>query len=427
MNARATSSEEWRSRIVEMASAARAAADMLMEAPTAAKNAALAAMAERLQSREREIVGANAADIVGAQERGLEGSMVRRLGFDADKIEARSRALAEIAALPDPIGEIEAVHTENGLRAVKRRVPIGVIGVIYEARPHVTVNAGALCLKSGNAVLLKGGSEALNCNRLLGQLWQESLQQAGLPTDAIQVIATSDREAVRQLLSLDQLVDLIIPRGGPELIRAVTEQTRIPVIKHSQGICHVYVDAHADLEKARAISFDSKTYAPAVCNAMETLLVHREVADEFLPPLAEEFRSAGVVLRGCGRTRALVPWAEPATEEDWGTEYLDLVLAVRVVENLEAAVAHIARFGSAHTDAIASEDADSIRRFVEQVDSGVVLVNASTMFNDASRLGMGAEIGISSDKVHARGPMGLRELTYQKWVIEGNGHVFGQA
>jgi len=408
-----------------MASEARAAANIVRAAPTAAKNAALGAMAGRLQSREREIVAANAADIAGAQERGLEGSMVRRLGFGGDKIGARVRALTEIAALPDPIGEIETVLSENGLRAVKRRVPIGVIGVIYEARPHVTINAGALCLKSGNAVLLKGGSEALNCNHLLGELWQESLLEAGLPAGAIQVISTGDREAVRQLLALDQLVDLIIPRGGPGLIRAVTEQTRIPVIKHSHGICHVYVDAHAALDNARAISFDSKTYAPAVCNAMETLLVHQEVADEFLPTLAEDLRSGGVVLRGCGRTCALVPCAEPAGEEDWGTEYLDLILAIRIVESLDEAVAHIARFGSGHTDAIVSEDADSIRRFAEQVDSGVVLINASTMFNDASRLGMGAEIGISSDKIHARGLMGLRELTCQKWVIEGSGHVFG--
>jgi len=425
MNARATSSEEWRSRIVEMASRARAAANVLREASTAAKNAALDAMAARLQSRARDIVAANAVDIVGAQERGLEDSMVRRLGFGADRIASRIRALAEITALPDPIGEIEAVHSENGVRTVKRRGPIGVIGVIYEARPHVTINAGALCLKSGNAVLLKGGSEAINCNHVLGELWQESLLEAGLPTAAIQVISTGDREAVRQLLSLDQLVDLIIPRGGPGLIRAVTEQTRIPVIKHSQGICHVYVDAHAALDNARAISFDSKTYAPAVCNAMETLLVHRAVAEELLPTLAEDLRSAGVALRGCPRTCALVPWAEPATEEDWSTEYLDLVLAIRIVDSLEEAVEHIARFGSGHTDAIASEDAETIRRFVERVDSGVVLINASTMFNDASRLGMGAEIGISSDKVHARGPMGLRELTCQKWVIEGNGHVFG--
>ncbi len=400
---------------------------MLRETPTAAKNAALTAMARRLQSREREVVAANAADIAGAQERGVEGPLLRRLAFGANKIGARLRALAEIAALADPIGEIEAVLNENGLRAVKRRVPIGVIAVIYEARPHVTINAGALCLKSGNAVLLKGGSEAINCNHLLGELWQESLLEAGLPEAAIQVIWTGDREAVRQLLSLDQLVDLVIPRGGPGLIRAVTEQTRIPVIKHSHGICHVYVDAQADLDEARAICFDSKTYAPAVCNAMETLLVHQQVADEFLPPLAEDLRNAGVVLRGCPRVCALVPWAEPAGEEDWGAEYLGLILAIRIVESLEEAVAHIAEFGSAHTDSIASEDAETIRRFVEKVDSGVVLINASTMFNDASRLGMGAEIGISSDKVHARGPMGLRQLTCQKWVIEGNGHVFGDA
>jgi glutamate-5-semialdehyde dehydrogenase len=351
--------------------------------------------------------------------------MVQRLGFGAEGIRARVRALAEIAALPDPVGELEPVEVDDGLRAVKRRVPIGVIGVIYEARPHVTVNAGALCLKSGNAVLLKGGSEALNCNHVLGELWRESLLEAGLPAAAVQVISTGDRGAIRHLLSLDGLVDLVIPRGGPGLIQAVTEETRIPVVKHSHGVCHIYVDAHADLHKARAISIDSKAHAPSVCNAAETLLVHRDVAGDMLPSLARDLRSAGVRLRGCPRTCDLVPWAEPASEEDWRTEYLDLLLAVRVVDSLEEAVAHIARFGSGHTDAIASEDAEAIRRFVEWVDSGVVLINASTMFNDASRLGMGAEIGISSDKIHARGPMGLRELTCQKWVIEGNGDVFG--
>ncbi|NIM05260.1 MAG: glutamate-5-semialdehyde dehydrogenase [Armatimonadetes bacterium] len=427
MSAQETSSQTEPSQVLEMARRARAAADILRAAPTGAKNAALEAMAERLQSKMPEIAAANAADIAAAQERGLESPTLRRLGFGPEKIGSRVRALTEIAALPDPVGEEKSVHSENGLRATKRRVPIGVIGVIYEARPHVTINAGALCLKSGNAVLLKGGSEALNCNRLLGELWQESLEQAKLPATAVQVIATSDRDAVRQLLSLDHLVDLVIPRGGPGLIQAVTKQTQIPVIKHSHGICHVYVDAHADLDKARAIIFDSKTYAPAVCNAMETLLVHRAVADELLPPLAEDFKSVGVVLRGCGQTCALVPWAEPVSEEDWGVEYLDLILAVRIVESLEEAVLHIGRFGSGHTDAIASEDAESIRQFVEEVDSGVVLINASTMFNDASRLGMGAEIGISSDKIHARGPMGLRELTCEKWVIEGNGHVFRAA
>jgi glutamate-5-semialdehyde dehydrogenase len=408
-----------------MAREAQHAAETLRTAPTAARNAAVVAMAARLQSRARDVIAANTRDMAAATENGLEKKLLGRLRFGEAEIAARIRALAEIAALPDPLGEIEPVYADNGINAVKRRVPLGVLGVIYEARPHVTINAGALSLKSGNAVLLKGGSEALTCNRLLGELWQDSLRHAGLPSGAIKVIATSDREAVRQLLSLDELLDLIIPRGGRELIQAVTEQTRIPVVKHSHGICHVYVDAHADLEKARAIGIDSKTYAPEVCNAMETLLVHEAVADKFLPLLAGDLRRAGVALRGCPRTRALLPWAEPASADDWRAEYLSLILAVRIVDDLDEAVAHVARFGSGHTDAIVSENAESIRRFSEQVDSGVVLVNASTMFNDASRLGMGAEIGISSDKVHARGPMGLRELTCQKWVIEGSGHVFG--
>ncbi len=425
MNAEEIRSQGWPTRVTRMAGEARRAAATLRDVPTAARNAALVAMSARLHARARDVIAANLLDVSTAMAKGVEQRPLHRLRFGGAKIAARIRALAEIAALPDPLGEIEPVYAENGISAVKRRVPIGVIGVIYEARPHVTVNAGALCLKSGNAVLLKGGSEAINCNRLLGELWQESLQEARLPSAAIQVIGTGEREATRQLLSLDNLVDLIIPRGGPGLIEAVAEQTRIPVIKHSHGICHVYVDAHADLDKARAISLDSKTYAPEVCNALETLLVHRAVADGFLPPLAEDLKRAGVMLRGCGRTCALVPWAEPANEDDWRTEYLGPTLAVRIVTSLEEAVAHITRFGSGHTDAIASENADSIRQFANEVDSGVVLVNASTMFNDASRLGMGAEIGISSDRVHARGPMGLRELTCQKWVIEGSGHVFG--
>ena len=419
-------SQRWPQRIGEMARRARLAADTLSQAPTEAKNAALLAMAAQLESRAEQIIEANQLDLAAAARKGEQPRLVSRLRFGADKIAGRVRALREIADLPDPVGEVELIYQADGLQASKRRVPIGVIGVIYEARPHVTVNAGALCLKAGNAALLKGGSESMRCNRLLGELWQQALQQAGLPNAAVQVIASSDRRVVRRMLSLDHLIDVVIPRGGPGLIRAVTEHTRIPVIKHAHGICHVYVDEHADLEQAVAITLDSKTYAPAVCNALEGLLVHQHIADAFLPRLGQDLLAAGVTVRGCERTRALLPWAETAAEEDWGAEYLDLILAIRVVDTLEQALAHIARFGSGHTDAIVSEDAQAVGRFVERVDSGVVLVNASTMFNDASRLGMGAEIGISSDKIHARGPMGLRELTCQKWVIEGDGHVFSR-
>jgi len=426
MTIQGVKSRRWRDRIVEMAQHTRQAADVLGQASTDAKNATLTRMARLLETRADEIVAANTRDIEIATKRGIESRLLERLRFDHDKVTARVNALRAIAHLPDPLAEEETVFTGDGLTVKKRRVPIGVIGMIYEARPHVTVNAGALCVKAGNAVLLKGGSEALRCNRLLGALWQEALEGAGLPASAIQVIASSDRRVVRRLLALDELVDLIIPRGGPQLIRAVAGGTRIPVIKHSQGICHVYVDAQADPGKACAIVLDSKTYAPSVCNATETVLVHRDIAPAFLPGLGEALRAAGVEVRGCERTWALLPWAVPATEGDWDTEHLDLVLGVRIVDTLDEALAHIARYGSRHTDAIVSEDSDCVERFVREVDSGVVLSNASTMFNDGSRLGMGAEIGISADKIHARGPMGLRELTCQKWVIEGDGHVFAQ-
>lgn len=416
--------QDWHTRTRQMARRARAAADDVARAPTAAKDAALRGMAKRLQDSAEQIVAANERDVAAARESGLRQELLNRLGFGEAKIASRIRALESIVGLPDPVGETRVVHEEDGLEARKRRVPIGVIGVIYEARPHVTVNAGALCLKAGNAAILKGGSEALHCNRLLGDLWQEALAEAGLPDASVQVIGTSDREAVRQLLSLDEYVDLIIPRGGPNLIRTVVEQTRIPVVKHSHGICHVYVDARADLGQARRIAVDSKTYAPGVCNAAEALLVHEAIAADFLPQVGPAMAAAGVTLRGCPRTRELLPEAEPATEDDWGTEYLDLVLAVRVVSGLDDAIAHIARYSSGHTDVIVSRDEEAVREFVARVDSGVVLVNASTMLNDGSKLGLGAEIGISSDKIHARGPMGLRELTCEKWVIEGQGHVF---
>ncbi|MFW6113700.1 MAG: glutamate-5-semialdehyde dehydrogenase, partial [Actinomycetota bacterium] len=304
-------------------------------------------------------------------------------------------------------------------------VPIGVIGMIYESRPHVTVNAGALCIKSGNAAVLRGGSEVINTNRHLGELWEEALQEAELPGACVQVITVTDRAAVRELLSLDKYVDLIIPRGGEGLINTVVELARMPVIKHLYGICHVYVDARADLEMALRVCLDSKIFAPEVCNAAETFLVSEEAAEMFLPDLAGELKRNGVEIKGCERTRELVEGAEEAVGEDWATEYLDLVVSIRVVADVEEAIEHINHYGSGHTESIVSDGAESISRFLSGVDSGVVLVNASTMYCDGSELGMGAEIGISTDKIHARGPMGIKDLTTYKTVVFGKGHCMG--
>jgi glutamate-5-semialdehyde dehydrogenase len=412
---------------VEPRAIAKAAQDCsrrLAAAETERKNRALLDMAERLRDGRKAILEANACDLAEAESSGVPAGLVARLRFDGKKIDARIRCLQKIASLPDPVGRsFRRTQLSNGLNVVRVRVPLGVILMIYEARPHVTVNAGAFCLKSGNAAILRGGSEARHCNRLLGELWGASVHSAGLPTDAIQVVGGS-HEDVNALLALDELIDLVIPRGGKELIQAVAERSRIPVIKHYAGVCHVYVDRGAEIDRAIQIAVDSKCLMPEVCNAMETLLVSKDMAGH-LPAICAALKACGVRILGCERGRAAAEGVAPATERDWETEYLDNVVSIRVVDGVEAACEHINRYGSHHTDAIVTPDATRAQRFVDRVDSAVVLVNASTMFCDGESLGMGAEIGISTDKLHARGPMGLEELTSYKLVIQGDGHVMG--
>lgn len=409
---------------LSIAMAAHRASQVLASAPREQKDMALHGMAHNLAVQTGAIREANQEDIETAISNGLPEKMVARLRFGEQKILARQRSLLKIAELPDPVGlKIREETRPTGLNVSRVRVPLGVILMVYEARPHVTVNAGAFCLKSGNAAILRGGSEAKCCNTLLGQLWQESLVEAGLPKDAVQVVSGS-HEDVRQLLELDQYIDLVIPRGGKQLIRTVAEHSKIPVIKHYEGICHVYLDEIGDLGCAANIVLDSKCLMPEVCNAAETLLVSRN-ASVRLRELLEPIRHCGVALKGCEETCRIDDRVAPATEQDWSTEYLDMILSVRIVDGVEEAIQHINKFGSHHTDTIVTGDVAHAKRFVAGVDSGVVLVNASTMFCDGESLGMGAEIGISTDKLHARGPMGLEELTSYKFVIEGTGHVMG--
>ena len=403
---------------------ARDSSTVVATAATKQKNSVLNAMAEKLAARKRDIISANEADIAEAKSSGLATHLIDRLRFGNEKIDARIRCLHKIEALPDPVGQSYRIDRRpNGLEVSRVRVPLGVILMIYEARPHVTVNAGAFCLKSGNAAILRGGSEAKRCNALIGDLWRESLSETGLPPEAIQVISGSHEE-INDLLQLDEYIDLVIPRGGKGLIKAVSEQSHIPVIKHFAGICHVYLDQGSDIRRGIEIALDSKCLMPEVCNAMETLLVSQAMGSK-LPKMVEAFRKCGVTVKGCDRTRAVVPDVEPAAEEDWSTEYLDTVVSVRMVEGVCEAIGHINRYGSHHTDVMVTDSESRARKFVQEVDSAVVLVNASTMFCDGESLGMGAEIGISTDKLHARGPMGLEELTSYKHVIWGAGQVMG--
>ena len=329
-----------------------------------------------------------------------------------------------MAALPDPVGKVTSMWKRpNGLLVGRMRIPLGVIGIIYESRPNVTADAAALCLKSGNAVILRGGSEAIHSNLAIARILQDCLKKAGIPEAAIQVIPLTEREAVYEMLQLDELIDLIIPRGGEDLIRAVVSQSKIPVIKHYKGVCHIFVDADADLAMAAEICMNAKVQRPAVCNAMETLLVHEDIAPRFLPVMVEQYRAAGVVLRGCPRTREIVSGLEVATEKDWYEEYSDLILAIRVVGDLDEAMAHIEQYGSLHTESIITQNYAHAQRFLNEVNSSTVLVNASTRFSDGFELGLGAEIGISTTKLHAYGPMGLEELTTQKFIIYGNGQI----
>ncbi|MBN1859296.1 glutamate-5-semialdehyde dehydrogenase [Candidatus Bipolaricaulota bacterium] len=409
-----------------IAQTARSVSKRVAAANTEQKNAALSAMAERLAARKQGILAANEADLAEGRSAGLSEKLISRLRFGEGKIDARIRCLRKIEELPDPVGQsFDQMRCANGLVRARMRVPLGVVLMIYEARPHVTVNAGAFCLKSGNAAILRGGSEARRCNEMLGGLWRESLEEAGLPPEAVQVISGSHAD-VDLLLQLDDCIDLVIPRGGKGLIEAVSEKSRIPVIKHFAGVCHVYLDEETDISQGITIALDSKCLMPEVCNAMETLLVSESLLDD-LPRIIQAFHGCGVAVRGCERTRSAAPSIEPATEEDWRTEYLDMIVSVRVVSGVGQAIEHINRYGSHHTDAIVTANPNHTQQFFHEIDSAVVLSNASTMFCDGESLGMGAEIGISTDRLHARGPMGLEELTTYKHVIWGTGQVMGQS
>ena len=410
--------------IKDMAKAGKEASRELRKVPRAKKDAALQVIAGKLLEREKAIRQENEKDLALAKEQGLSSAMLDRLTLDAKTLQSMADALHEVAALPDPVGEVTGMWKRpNGLVVGRVRVPLGVIGFIYESRPNVTVDAASLCLKAGNAVILKGGSEAIQSNLILGQILREALEETGLPPAAIQVIPTTERDATRILLQQEEEVDVIIPRGGEGLIRFVTDHSRIPVLRHYKGVCHVYVDEFADLAMAAEICFNAKVQRPGVCNAMETMLVHEKVADAFLPAVFKRFRDAGVEIRGCPKTLALMPEAKPAEPSDWPAEFLDLILAVKVVKGLDEALDHIEKYGSNHTEAIVTNHYDRAQRFLEEVNSSVVLVNASTRFNDGNQLGLGAEIGVNTSKLHAFGPMGLAELTTQKFIVYGNGQI----
>ncbi|HEY2155831.1 MAG TPA: glutamate-5-semialdehyde dehydrogenase [Isosphaeraceae bacterium] len=412
------------SQCLTLATRAKEASRLLALTTGAAKNTWLKRSARALRERAQEVLDANAQDVAEAPALGLNAAAIDRLTLNPKRINSIAEALEEVAALPDPIGEVvEASRRPNGLEVSKVRVPLGVIFMIYESRPNVTVDAAALCVKAGNAAILRGGKEALRSNLALHRILADELEPAGLPRDAVQVVPTIDRAAVGHLLSLPEFIDLAIPRGGESLIRRVAEEARMPVLKHYNGNCHVYVDADADPDKALRIVVNAKVQRPGVCNAAETLLVHRDIASSFLPDVARALQAEGVELRGDDASRGLVPSMNTATAEDWDTEYLDKILAVAVVDSIDTAIAHIRRHGSGHTEAILTRDLAAARRFVAEVDSAAVMVNASTRFNDGGQLGLGAEIGISTDKFHARGPCGLRELTSTKWVVVGDGHV----
>jgi glutamate-5-semialdehyde dehydrogenase len=410
--------------IERMAHAARQAAKDMARCSSRLKASVLQRLADDVIRKADDLKAENRKDLKAARATGLSAAMIDRLTLKDVTLAAMAQGLREVAQQPDPVGSMGPVSIRpNGLQVGRMRIPLGVIGIIYESRPNVTVDAAGLCLKAGNAVILRGGSEALHSNRALAAVISEALAAGGLPRDAVQVVPVKDRAAVNALLQQEESIDLIIPRGGEDLIRFVVAHSRIPVLKHYKGVCHVYVDEGADLAMAEEICFNAKVQRPGVCNAMETLLVHRAEAERFLPTMARRFTTAGVELRGCPETLRIAPEAVPATDADWPAEFLDLVLAVKVVATMEGAIAHIAAFGSNHTDAIVTRDYERARRFVRDVDASVVLVNASTRFNDGGQLGLGAEIGISTSKLHAYGPMGVEELTTTKFVVFGSGQI----
>ncbi|HXV47899.1 MAG TPA: glutamate-5-semialdehyde dehydrogenase [Candidatus Binatia bacterium] len=403
---------------------AKAASRRLAPLSSSEKNRALLAMADKLQTRSDFLVAENQKDLEFAKERGLSSALLDRIALNPSRVLEMGKGIRDVAALDDPVRQVVKMwRRPNGLQVGRMRIPLGVIGMIYEARPNVTADAAALCLKSGNAVILRGGSEAHHSNQAIGAVLREACAETRVPPDAVQVVQNKDHALVHELLQLEQYIDLIIPRGGEDLIRAVVAQSKIPVIKHYKGVCHVYVDSDAALEMAERICYNAKVQRPSVCNAMETLLVHEAIAPKFLPAMIAKFREAGVEIRGCDKTRALVPGIKAATEEDWSTEYLDLILAIRVVKDMDDAVSHIERYGSEHTETIVTNHYQKSREFVDRVNSSAVMVNASTRFNDGGELGLGAEIGISTSKIHAFGPMGLEELTTTKFIVFGDGQV----
>jgi glutamate-5-semialdehyde dehydrogenase len=410
--------------IIEMARAARKAAVNLARRSTGDKNAVLLNIADRLEAEAPKIQAENAKDLKYGEEKGLSAAMIDRLRISDATIAGMARGLREVAELEDPVGAITKTWTRpNGLQISRMRIPLGVVGIIYESRPNVTIDAAGLCFKAGNAVILRGGSEAIHSNQALAAVVSEALREAGMPEAAVQVVPVRDREAVNILLQQEAFIDLIIPRGGEGLIRFVAQNSRIPVLKHYKGVCHVYVDGGADLDMAVEIAYNSKVQRPGVCNALETLLVHKDEAPAFLEKMAARFQADGVEIRGCPETCRLLPAARPAEEADWPAEFLDLILAVKVVDSMDAAVDHITRYGSAHTESIVTSDYGRARRFVREIDSSAVIVNASTRFNDGGQLGLGAEIGISTSKLHAFGPMGIEELTTTKFVVMGDGQI----
>lgn len=410
--------------MAELGQQARAASREVARSTTAVRNHALLATASALDAARAELVRANRKDLDNGRANGLDDAMLDRLELTDARIDAMIEGLRQVAALPDPVGEITDMnYRPSGIQVGKMRVPLGVIGIIYESRPNVTVEAASLCLKSGNATILRGGSEAIHSNQAIAACLAKGLAEAELPKTAVQVVTTTDRAAVGELITMPRYVDVIVPRGGKGLIERISRDARVPVIKHLDGVCHVYIDSHADPEKALNVAVNAKTHRYGTCNTMETLLVDEEVADDMLPLLAREFVARGVELRGCERTRKVLPEVIAATEDDWHAEYLAPILAVRVVAGLDAAIEHINQYSSQHTESIITENYTRARRFLAEVDSSSVMVNASTRFADGFEYGLGAEIGISTDKIHARGPVGLEGLTSQKYVVFGDGHI----
>lgn len=410
--------------MLQVAREAKIASRRLATLSSGVKSELLCKMADALLSSAGQLMAENEKDLATGREKGLSAAMLDRLVLNEERIQAMADGLREVAALPDPVGEVTGMwRRPNGLQVGRMRIPLGVIGIIYESRPNVTADAAGLCLKSGNAVVLRGGSEAIHSNAAIGAILKQELEAMSLPAGAVQVVTTTDRAAVTELLKLEDEIDLIIPRGGEGLIRFVSENSRIPVIKHYKGVCHTFVDASADFDMAEEICVNAKVQRPGVCNSMETLLIHQDVAETFIPRIAARLRQEGVELRGCPVTREFAPEMTEATEEDWSAEYLDLTLAVRVVEGIDEAIDHIDRYCSLHTEVIVTRDYENSQRFIREVNSSVVMVNASSRFSDGGQLGLGAEIGISTSKLHSFGPMGVEDLTTRKFIVLGEGQV----